>query len=231
MGFEATWLIKIVNLQMKAIIIGGSGFTGRKLLAKLLSDDSYSKIYALVRNRLDIENPKLNQLIVDFEEYSQNDLPKGLDVAFCCLGSTIKKAKSKANFRKIDFGFITKFAQMCSNIGVKRFHLISSVGADAESMFNYQKVKGEIEDYVSALEFDSLYMYRPSVIYGGRKEFRPFEAFSAWISRNFSFLFFGKMRRILGITGDQLTNTIYSKSKLSIKGIFIIESEEIYLSK
>lgn len=212
---------------MKALVIGGSGFTGRKLIDILLKDKEYSEVYALVRNEIDLNNEKLIQVIVDFEALSSEKIPTCCDVAFCCLGTTIRKAQTKSNFRKVDFEYITNFAKLCEIHCIKEFHLISSIWASPQSFFFYQRVKGELECFINSLDFESVVIYRPSVIYGGRKEFRLFEAIAAWISRNLYFLFIGKLKRIVAVTGDQLAETIHRKSKSNSPGRWIIESEEI----
>lgn len=212
---------------MKALIIGGSGFTGRKLIDILLKDKDYSEVYVLVRNEMDLNNEKLIQIIVDFEALSSENIPDCCDVAFCCLGTTIRKAQTKSNFRKVDFEYITNFAKLCEKHCIKEFHLISAIWARPQSIFFYQRVKGELECFINSLNFESVVIYRPSVIYGGRKEFRPFEAFAAWISRNLYFLFIGKLKRIVAITGDQLAETVHRKSKSNSPGRWVIESEEI----
>lgn len=212
---------------MKAIVSGASGFTGAKLLKRILADQDYTKVYALVRKRLSMNHPNLEQIVIDFESFTCEQIPSEIDVAFCCIGTTIRKAQTKENFRTIDYEYITKFAKVCEEKGIGNFHLISAIGASPESYFFYQRVKGEAECFINSLEFESVTIYRPSVIYGGRKEFRLFESFAAWISRNFKFLFIGKMNRILAVTGDQLAKTIHIKSKQFIPGRWIIESEEI----
>ncbi|PCH70120.1 MAG: oxidoreductase [Bacteroidales bacterium] len=212
---------------MKALVIGGSGFAGRKLIEILLQDEEYSEVYALVRNEIVIIDEKLIQIKIDFETLSSEVIPDSCDVAFCCLGTTIRKAQTKSNFRKVDFEYITRFAKLCEMNSIKEFHLISAIWASPQSIFFYQRIKGEIECFINCLSFESVFIYRPSVIYGGRKEFRLFEAFAAWISRNMNFLFVGKLKRIVAVTGDQLANTIHKKSKNKILGRWIIESEEI----
>lgn len=212
---------------MKALVSGASGFTGEKLLRRILFDQDYSKVYALVRTELSINHPKLEQIKIDFDCFCTDDIPEGIEVAFCCIGTTIRKAQTKENFRKIDYEYITKFAKVCEMNGIRDFHLISAIWASPESYFFYQRVKGEAESFICSLEFESVTIYRPSVIYGGRKEFRLFESFAAWFSRNFKFLFVGKLNRILAVTGDQLAKTIHLKSKQFIPGRWVIESEEI----
>jgi len=211
----------------KALIAGASGFTGNKLMHLLLKDGAYSTVYALVRKYVDVEHPKLVQILVEYESLTAEELPDGIDDAFCCLGTTIRKAQTRENFRKVDFEYITRFAKLCEQKKVSALHLISSIGASPHSVFYYQKVKGEVECFVTSLDISTVVIYRPSVIYGGREEFRLGEGLSAWVSRVFEFAFVGKLRRIKAITGDQLAGAICMFSRNSRPGRWILESEEI----
>ncbi|WP_372751708.1 NAD(P)H-binding protein [Labilibaculum sp.] len=212
---------------MKAIIVGGSGFTGRKLIDLLLQDEQITKVYALLRHKIDLTHDQLVQVLVDFENLSFAAITESCDLAFCCLGSTIRKAGTKDNFRKVDFDYVLAFAKLCEQHAVSDFHFISAIGANPKSIFFYQRIKGEVEQFIRTQSFNSVVIYRPSVIYGNRKEFRPFEAFAAWISRNLYFHFVGKLKRIAAVTGDQLATTIYLESKKRVVGCCIIESEKI----
>ncbi|RUT77814.1 SDR family oxidoreductase [Ancylomarina longa] len=215
---------------MKALVSGASGFTGLKLVKRLLEDADYTKVYILVRKKIKLTHPRLIQIKVDFEKLCSEDIPDCLDVAFCCLGTTIRKAQTKQNFRKVDFEYITRFAKVCEMCCVKDFHLISAIWASPQSYFFYQRVKGEAESFITSLDFESVVIYRPSVIYGRRKEFRLFESFAAWISRNLRFLFIGKLNRIIAVEGDQLAEKIHFQSKHFKPGRWIFESEEISCS-
>ena len=112
-------LVKIVNLtcdindhqsnikfkNMKALIIGATGATGKDLVNKLLHDNDFEEVHAFVRRPLEIESDKLKSHVVDFENPdSWKDLVKG-DVAFSCLGTTLKDAGSKDAQRKVDFDY------------------------------------------------------------------------------------------------------------------------------
>ena len=80
---------------MKALVIGATGATGKDLVDQLLNDQDYKEVEVFVRNPLNIENSKLTTHIVDFEKPEEwKDLVKG-DVAFSCLGTTLKNAGSK----------------------------------------------------------------------------------------------------------------------------------------
>ena len=50
---------------------------------------------------------------------------------------------------------------MAKKHGCKQFHLVSSAGADKNSMLLYPKTKGESEEAISNLGFEKTSIYRP----------------------------------------------------------------------
>jgi uncharacterized protein YbjT (DUF2867 family) len=59
--------------------------------------------------------------------------------------------------------------------GARRFVVISSVGADPAARNPYLRTKGEIEQRLAELSFDSLDILQPSLLLGWRGEIRPLE--------------------------------------------------------
>jgi len=63
-------------------------------------------------------------------------------------------------------------AQAARNLGCRHFLLVSALGANPNSRIFYNRVKGELEAALLTLEFDSLSIFRPSLLLGQRVEFR-----------------------------------------------------------
>jgi uncharacterized protein YbjT (DUF2867 family) len=59
---------------------------------------------------------------------------------------------------------------------VKTYVLISGANANAQSSFGYIRMKGEIEEFVKAQDYDHTIIIRPGLIAGTREESRPAEA-------------------------------------------------------
>ena len=149
---------------MKALIIGATGATGKDLLAQLLEDEAYSEIHSFVRNPMSISHPKLHAHVVDFDTpEAWADLVRG-DVAFSCLGTTLAVAGSKEAQWRVDYDYQYAFAQQCKANGVPTFVLVSAAGAKAQSKLFYNRMKGQLEDAVKALEFTRLLIFQPSVL-------------------------------------------------------------------
>ena len=149
---------------MKALIIGATGATGKDLVTQLLTDDTYSEVHCFVRKPLAFIHPKLHAHVVNFETpEAWADLLHG-DVAFSCLGTTLAVAGSKEAQWRVDYDYQYTFAQQCKANRVPTFVLISAAGAKVQSKLFYNRMKGQLEDAVKALDFPSLLIFQPSVL-------------------------------------------------------------------
>lgn len=178
-----------------ALIVGSTGLVGGFLLDHLLDDDLYRQVHALVRRPLDRQHPKLQQVVVDFDQLDGHDGAFEVDDAFCCLGTTIKNAGSQEAFRRVDHDYVVEIARRARAAGAQRFLLVSSVGADASAGSFYLQVKGETEEAVGALGYPQLHIFHPSILTGPRQESRPAERLGILVSRLLSPLMLGPLRR------------------------------------
>ena len=90
------------------------------------------------------------------------------DDMFIALGTTISVAGSQAAFRAVDLDAVLALARAARAAGVRRLGVVSAMGADAKSQVFYSRVKGEMEQAVSALGFDTVVIARPSLLDGER---------------------------------------------------------------
>ncbi|HPZ26472.1 MAG TPA: NAD(P)H-binding protein [Kaistella sp.] len=149
---------------MKALVIGATGATGKDLVNKLLEDKDFQEVHAFVRRPLNIKNEKLKAHVVDFEKPEQwKDLVKG-DVAFSCLGTTLKDAGSKDAQRKVDFDYQYQFAKNAKENEVEDYILVSSYGANPNSKIFYSRMKGELEKEVKNLHFNKMTIFQPGML-------------------------------------------------------------------
>ena len=206
-----------------AIIAGASGLIGSSLIQKLLNSDDYGQVIALVRKPLNLEHEKLQQQIINFDELAElTDFPKGGDV-FCTLGTTIKVAGSKEAFYKVDFTYPYELAKRALAEGADRFFIVSAMGADADSRYFYNRVKGEIEDKVSFLDYRTIYIFKPSLLRGDRKENRPGEKFAQAFTRIIPFI--GPWKKYHPIHGDKVADAMMKVAQQDDKGCYYYESE------
>ena len=155
--------------------MGGTGLVGRALLDALSTDLAYAGVTAL--GRREVKVPGVRSVVVDPAKLSAEDVPGSARVAFCCLGTTLKAAGSREAFRAVDHDLVLRYAEVCKARGVRRFHVVSAMGADPASRAFYNRVKGETERDLEALGFESACAYRPALLLGDRDEFRPAERF------------------------------------------------------
>jgi uncharacterized protein YbjT (DUF2867 family) len=149
---------------MKALVIGATGATGKDLVHQLLNDKDFEEIDIFVRKPVDIQNEKLKTHIVDFEKPDEwKDLVKG-DVAFSCLGTTLKDAGSKEAQKKVDFDYQYQFAKAAKENEVEDYVLVSAYGANPNSKIFYSKMKGELEEAVKQLHFNKITIFKPGML-------------------------------------------------------------------
>ena len=117
------------------------------------------------RRSPEITHPKVTAHVVDL--LAVGGLPP-VDDVFIALGTTIKTAGSRDAFRRIDFDAVRSVAQAARAAGATRLAVVSSMGADTGSNVFYSRVKGEMEDAVAQLGFESLVIARPSILDGDR---------------------------------------------------------------
>lgn len=157
-------LILTYDLYMKAIIIGGTGATGREVVKQLLEDTRFDAVTVLVRRPYFAQHPKLTEIVVDFEKLEDhNDAVRG-DVAFSCLGTTLKDAGSKDAQWRVDHDYQLEFAKIAQANGVETFVLMSAFGANAKSNIFYNRMKGTLEENLKLLDFKRLLMLHPGGI-------------------------------------------------------------------
>lgn len=160
----------------KAIVIGATGLVGQSLIDQLQQSNDFNMITVVVRKKSDTLNAysKVTQLILeDFLLLNDEDV-SAYTHAFSCLGSTIKQAGSKDAFYAIDYEINAHFADLVQD---KNIHLlmVSALGANAHSPIFYNKVKGELEDYLKSLSIYKLSIFQPSLLIGKRGDVRVLE--------------------------------------------------------
>ena len=165
----------------RILLAGATGLTGEHLLDRLLNEPTVARVLAPSRRPLaahpHLENP-VGELAALLPQLSGN-----VDIAFCCLGTTIKQAGSEAAFRAVDHDLVLAFAARARALGARHLLVISALGADAHSAVFYNRVKGELEAALQAQDWPQLTIVRPSLLLGARREFRLGERLLAPLAR------------------------------------------------
>ena len=171
--------------QRTALIAGATGLVGGECLRRLLAHPAWTTVVVLTRRNVGAEwaSPKLRQVLTDFASLERHRGQLVADHVFCALGTTMRKAGSRAAFREVDLEYPLRLAQLARANGARHFSLVSAVGADRRSAFHYSRVKGELEEALMEMGWPSLAIFRPSVIEGKRSEVRPLERLSGSLLR------------------------------------------------
>lgn len=157
---------------MRVMLLGATGLVGGHVLQELLRDDRCSAVVAPTRRPLPVVDGRLDNPVLDFEQLPGVAPWWAVDAVICALGSTMAQAGSREAFRRIDHDYPLAFAGQAQAHGAGCFVLNSATGANPRSWFFYNRVKGELEQDLRALDFDSLTLVRPGLIGGERAQRR-----------------------------------------------------------
>jgi uncharacterized protein YbjT (DUF2867 family) len=155
----------------RILVVGATGLVGHHVIAKALADSRITRIVAPTRRPLEA-HAKLYNPLVDFDRLPAEADWWDVDGVICALGTTRAKAGSDQAFRVVDYDYPLEVARLARKHGASRFALNSSVGANARSKLLYPRTKGEVEEALKAMGFQSLTVVRPGLIGGDRDEFR-----------------------------------------------------------
>ena len=169
-----------------ALLAGATGLVGGECLRRLLAHPAWTSVIALTRRDLAGDAPpaKLRQVVTDLSRLESVAAQLTAEHVFCALGTTMRKAGSRAAFREVDLEYPLRLARLALANGARHFSLVSAVGADRRSTFYYSRVKGELEEALIGMDWPSLAIFRPSLIEGERAESRPFERWSGRLLRH-----------------------------------------------
>ena len=213
-------------MNRKAVVLGGTGLIGGELIKLLVKNNSYSEIRILGRRNVDIASSKIRFYKVDMENLQQHESLFEVDVVFCCLGTTIKTAGTKEGFRKVDYEMVMNAAKNAEKY-VKKFILISSLGANANASNFYLKTKGEVEKMVLETKIESISILRPSILYGNRVEKRSGEKVGIAFMKFATPILQGSLKKYRGIEARTVAEAMVIYDLEEKKGKFIYESLEI----
>jgi len=208
-----------------ALVIGATGLIGKQLVDRLLNSDRYTEVRVLVRKPLYNPNSKLVEVSYNFAQ------PDALQVigddVFCCLGTTMKQAGSREAFYAVDYEYPVQTARFARQNGATQYLIVSSMGADPKSVFFYNRVKGEVEEALGAAGFDSLHIFRPSLLLGNRNERRIGEKIGETVMRIFKPIMVGPLQKYRAIDSAKVANAMLAFASKEQSGVFVHESDEL----
>lgn len=210
---------------MVALVIGATGATGKDLVDQLCKDSDFDEINIFVRRRSDFHHEKVKAHLVDFDQPEEwNHLVKG-DVAFSCLGTTLKSAGSQQNQRKIDFEYQYQFAKAAKENNVEDYILVSAYGASPDSKIFYSRLKGELEEAVKKLKFEKTCIFKPGMLERKNTD-RNGEVFGLKIIKFLNN--FGLFKSQQPLPTSVLAKAMINASKIKSKGFSEIKLHSIF---
>jgi uncharacterized protein YbjT (DUF2867 family) len=203
-----------------ALVAGATGLVGGLLVNTLLDAPDYARVYALTRRPLGKEHPKLANRVVSFQRMGEQLKTLTAHDAYCCIGTTIAQAGSEQAFREVDIDAVLLFAQAARAAQVKRFVVVSSVGADPDSKKFYLRTKGEMEDALIAVGFPAVDILQPSLLLGPRKQMRPIELAGSIFAPIVNPLLTGAREAYRAIPAEVVARAMLGAARRGGRGVF-----------
>ena len=192
-----------------SIVAGSTGLIGRNVI-EVLSNTNQS-VVALTRRSISNLPHNITELIIDFDAFEKHGSLPPCSNVFICLGTTIKTAGSKENFRKVDIDYCLSIAKKAQKSGAETLSLISSIGANSSSKNFYLKTKGELEEAIQDLGFSTVNIFRPSFLVGERSEKRIAEKVAIKLAKIMDLFLIGSASKYRSVKAELLAKTMVSK--------------------
>ena len=162
-----------VDTHTSLLLAGATGLVGRACLQLLTRQDAPETLRVLTRRPIAPSGAvRFEQCIEDFERLGEHPEWFKVDTVICALGTTMRRARTAAAFRRVDLDYPLHIANLARAHGARHFILVSAMGADAQSGNFYYRVKGELEEALLRLGYPALTIARPSLLLGKRNEWR-----------------------------------------------------------
>ena len=155
-------------MKIRAIITGATGMIGKGVLLECLDHHDVEQVLAITRRPLDIQHPKLiNVIHSDFMDLSAiRDQLTGYNACFFCLGVSAT-GMSESEYDQVTRQLTLNFAEtaLMQNPDIT-FCYISGAGTDSTEggRMMWARVKGKTENQLLAMPFKKAYMFRPAFI-------------------------------------------------------------------
>lgn len=213
-------------MSRTALIAGSSGLVGSALLPLLLTAPEYSRVIALGRRVPDAMPAQggcaaLLALRADFGDLGALGPQLAADDVYCCLGTTLAAAGSRAAFERVDRDYVVALARAARAQGAQRFIVVSAAGASLRSLSFYSRVKARMEVEVAALGYAGVVILRPSLLLGERAEVRPAEQLAQRTLPRLSPLLAGPLRRYRPVTAACVAAAMLTLARRAEVGVHI----------
>ena len=192
----------MIKMSGASLVIGSTGLIGKKLIFELAKKDS--EVIAIARRSISNLPENVSLLDINFDDFLENGSLPSCDHIYICLGTTIKKAGSQSEFKKVDFDYCVSFARKAREAGATKISLVSSVGANPHTKNFYLKTKGEVEEEIKKIDFQVINIFRPSLLLGRREESRFLEKIGQNLSSFINLFLIGYFRKYRSIKSSNV---------------------------
>jgi len=204
-----------------AVVAGGTGLVGRHLLTQLLDDSRYERVIAVGRRSPALTHARLETVKSDLTDLGKIGSKLAADDAYCCLGTTLRAAGSKAAFEAVDYHMVVNFARAAQVSGARRMFMVSALSANPKSPVYYSRVKGRAEQALRETGFDTLHIVQPSLLMGERSEKRLGEGLAQKLAPVFNPLLMGRLAKYRAIRADAVASALLELSRRKDRGVFV----------
>ena len=192
----------MIKMSGASLVIGSTGLIGKKLIFELAKKDS--EVIAIARRSISNLPENVSLLDINFDDFLENGSLPSCDHIYICLGTTIKKAGSQSEFKKVDFDYCVSFARKAREAGATKISLVSSVGANPHTKNFYLKTKSEVEEEIKKIDFQVINIFRPSLLIGHRDESRFLEKIGQNLSLFLNLFLIGSLRKYRSIKASNV---------------------------
>lgn len=170
-----------MSAKHRICVLGGTGFVGRHLVARLARDGHFVKVLSRRRERHRELLVLPTVQVVDVDVRDEAALVRefrGMDTVINLVG--ILNESRRARFRDVHVELPRRVMAACRKNSVKRLLHMSALNADAGRGGSvYLRTKGEGENAVHAESGIAVTSFRPSVIFGADDDF--FNRFAGYL--------------------------------------------------
>lgn len=216
------------NPIKRALIFGSTGLTGSFVLSESVQDNRYTEVICFNRREIPAQYPNQKNIVTTFTDlHVYGDLFTGADV-YCCLGTTNKQVNNNREaYYEADVARPYLIAKLAADHQAASFTLQTALGANAKSSIFYNRLKGELEQQVSALPLQALYIYRPSLLTGPRKEHRSGEIIGKRVMYLLNPILIGSWRKYRAIACADVAKAMVLTAQRGTGGTHIFLSDAI----
>lgn len=214
-------------MSRHAIVVGATGLVGGELLNLLSSAKFFDTVLVLTRKPVIGLPSHFKNIIMNFsDDKDVIEKLRGTDLFFC-FGTTLKTAGSKEKFVEIEWEGSRRLLQAAKKNGVLNLYLVSAMGANARASILYNRIKGQIEELSKELGFQSVTVFRPSLLLGERHEARISEGWAQKLIGPLRGAFVGPLLKYRPVEGELVATRLIEKSQNPLHGFEIVENDSI----